>query len=107
MLDCNNSLIMNNIMGAYYGGFHLEGICLNNRILNNSFTHGVIGLDLEGESLSTLDLGNENTISGKPIIFLKGEYDPEKDFVHSTENIRNLALMGSEAIYILAKTDQE
>lgn len=77
MLDCNNSLIMNNIMGAYYGGFHLEGICLNNRILNNSFTHGVIGLDLEGESLSTLDLGNENTISGKPIIFLKGEYDPE------------------------------
>jgi len=37
----------------------------------------------------------------------EGEYDPEKDFVHSTENIRNLALMGSEAIYILAKTDQE
>ena len=37
----------------------------------------------------------------------KGKYDPEKDFVHSMENIRNLALMGGEAVRILAKMDQE
>lgn len=36
----------------------------------------------------------------------KEEYDPEKDYIHSTENIRNLALMGSEAVRILAKMDQ-
>ena len=37
----------------------------------------------------------------------EGEYDPEKDFVHSMKNIRNLALMGSEAVHILAKMDKE
>jgi uridine phosphorylase len=35
-----------------------------------------------------------------------GDYDPEKDFDHSTENIRNLALMGSEAVRILAEMDK-
>jgi uridine phosphorylase len=37
----------------------------------------------------------------------EGEYDPEKDFAHSTENIKSLALMGSEAVCILAKMDGE
>jgi len=35
-----------------------------------------------------------------------GEYDPQKDFIHSTENIKNLARMGSEAIFILAQQDK-
>ncbi len=37
----------------------------------------------------------------------QGEYDPEKDFDHSTENILNLSKMGSEALVILAKQDAE
>jgi len=35
------------------------------------------------------------------------DYDPEKDFDHSTDNIKNLARMGSEALVILAKQDME
>jgi len=35
-----------------------------------------------------------------------GDYDPEKDFDHSTENIKNLSLMGSEALLILAEQDE-
>lgn len=35
----------------------------------------------------------------------EGEYDPEKDFDHSTENIINLSRMGSEALAILARKD--
>ena len=34
-----------------------------------------------------------------------GEYDPEKEFDHSTDNIRNLACMGNEAIRILAEKE--
>lgn len=33
------------------------------------------------------------------------EYDPEKDFDHSQENIKNLALMGSEVLVTLANLD--
>jgi len=35
----------------------------------------------------------------------EGEYDPEKDFDHSTENIMNLSRMGSEALFFLARQD--
>lgn len=35
------------------------------------------------------------------------DYDPEKDFDHSTDNIKNLARMGSEALAILAKQDMQ
>jgi uridine phosphorylase len=34
-----------------------------------------------------------------------GEYDPAKDFDQSTENIKNLSLMGSETLYQLAQQD--
>ena len=37
----------------------------------------------------------------------EGEYDPQKDFAQSTENIKNLALMGSEAIFSLAQQEKE
>jgi len=37
----------------------------------------------------------------------EGEYDPEKDFDHSTQNIKNLSLMGSEALVKLAEQDTE
>jgi len=37
----------------------------------------------------------------------EGEYDPEKDFDHSTQNIKNLSLMGSEALVKLAEQDME
>jgi hypothetical protein len=33
------------------------------------------------------------------------DYDPAKDFDQSTQNVINLAKMGSEALYILSQTD--
>ena len=36
----------------------------------------------------------------------EGEYDPQKDFIRSAENIKKLAQMGSEAIFILAQQDK-
>jgi uridine phosphorylase len=35
----------------------------------------------------------------------EGEYDPAKDFDQSTENIKNLSLMGSETLFKLAQLD--
>jgi len=35
------------------------------------------------------------------------DYDPEKDFDHSTENIKNLSRMGSETLAILARQDMK
>ncbi|MCK5773991.1 MAG: right-handed parallel beta-helix repeat-containing protein [Thermoplasmata archaeon] len=74
--DSNHTLIKNNRIGSNYGGVYLQGVCLYNRILNNSINYGNIGLDLDGESLSALELGCENTIQGQPIMFIKGTYDP-------------------------------
>ncbi|MCD6356542.1 MAG: nucleoside phosphorylase [Anaerolineaceae bacterium] len=57
------------------------------------------GLRAGGIATSVINVLNSNTD--------KDEYDPEKDFDHSVENIKNLSRMGSEAIYILAQMDKE
>jgi uridine phosphorylase len=54
------------------------------------------GLRAGGMAVSVINVFNE---AGDD------DYDPAKDFDQSTENVINLAKMGSEALYILSQTD--